>query len=422
MPSQLFISIPLDIVDVRALHSDLTKAGELILTVESTLESTTCRNCGRTITERHGSDKSRLLRHLPVLGRPVYLRIHPKRFRCPFCDDYPTTTPQLDWYDPNALHTKAYERHLMVQRVNSTVQDVVAKEDVSYDALLGILDRWIAKSVDWDAITPFDTLGIDEIALLKGHRDFVAVLSSKTAAGDLQLLAVLPDRTKPTLVEWLQTIPATIRLGITTVCSDMWEGYISAVEEALPHATLVIDRFHVARHYCGCVDRLCKQELRRLKKELPKEAYDNLKRTLWPFGKRADDLLEQEQERLDMLLSYSPQLEKAYTLREQLTILFETACSKADSLRRLRLCRQRVERSGLTCFDGFLALLDRWQDLIANYFIAHQTSGFVEGLNNKLKVLKRRCYGLRNVGRLFQRLWLDLDGYRRFSPWQHVHH
>jgi len=65
-------------------------------------------------------------------------------------------------------------------------------------------------------------------------------------------------------------------------------------------------------------------------------------------------------------------------------------------------------------------LLDTWQDLIVNYFINHQSSGFVEGLNNKLKVLKRRCYGLRNVVRLFQRLTLDLEGYRRFSPWRDI--
>ncbi|MFL5801741.1 MAG: transposase [Roseiflexaceae bacterium] len=58
--------------------------------------------------------------------------------------------------------------------------------------------------------------------------------------------------------------------------------------------------------------------------------------------------------------------------------------------------------------------------LIANYFINRQSSGFVEGLNNKIKVLKRRCYGLRNVVRLFQRLTLDLEGYRRFSPWRGV--
>src|SRR6266487_2780684 len=196
MPKPPFISIPLDIPDLRVLQTDLTQANEFILTVESTLTSTSCRRCGRTITEPHGTDQPRLLRHLPILGRPVYLRIRPKRFRCPFCDDHPTTTQQLDWYDPNALHTKAYERHLIVQMINSTLTDVTEKEDVSYDALLGILDRTIASAVEWERLEAFTTIGIDEIALLKGQRDFVAVISALTEGGDLHVLAVLPDRLK----------------------------------------------------------------------------------------------------------------------------------------------------------------------------------------------------------------------------------
>src|SRR5215211_6761838 len=215
MPKHSLISIPLDIPDVRVLQTELTNDGELILTVESTLSSTSCRRCGRTITERHGVDEPRLLRHLPILGRVVYLRIQPKRFRCPWCDDHPTTTQTLDWYDPNALHTKAYERHLIVQLVNSTLTDVEAKEDVTSDAVLGILDRWIAKHVDWDALPPFATIGIDEIALLKGHRDFVAIISAQTIQGELYVLAVLPDRLKTTVVAWLKTIPSAIRSQIT---------------------------------------------------------------------------------------------------------------------------------------------------------------------------------------------------------------
>src|SRR6266511_4259318 len=255
MPQQPFISIPLDIPDLRVLQTDLTKAGEFILTVESTLESTTCRHCGRTITEQYGTDQARLLRHLPILGRPVYLRIRPKRFRCPFCDEHPTTTQTLDWYDPKALHTLAYERHLILQLIGSTLTDVEAKEDVTYDALLGILDRWIATTVDWDVLESFATLGIDEIALLKGHRDFVAVISAQSEDGELHLLAVLSDRLKATVVAWLESIPQAIRERITTVCTDIWEGYITAVQEALPDATLVIDRFHVARHYRDGVDK-----------------------------------------------------------------------------------------------------------------------------------------------------------------------
>ena len=412
------ISIPLDIPDVRVLQTELTKHGELILTVASTITSTPCRRCGRTLTESHGVDEPRLLRHLPILGRVVYLRIRPKRFRCPWCDDHPTTTQRLDWYDPNALHTHAYERLLILQLVNSTLTDVEAKEDVTYDALLGILDRWIATTVDWDALPPFMTMGIDEIALLKGHRDFVAVISARTEAGELYLLAVLPDRLKATIVVWLKSIPAARRAQITTVCTDMWEGYRTAVADVLPNAAIVIDRFHVAQHYREAVDQLRKQEVRRLKKELPKATADDLKHTLWPFRKRSTDVDAAEQVRLDALLAYSPALRQAYTLREELTTVFDTARSKADGLRRIRYWRQRVEKSGLACFDGFLKLLDTWLDGITNYFINHQTSGFVEGLNNKLKVLKRRCYGMRNVGRLFQRLTLDLEGYRRFSPWR----
>jgi transposase len=418
MPKHSLISIPLDIPDVRVLQTELTKGGELILTVESTLTTTTCRRCGRTLTELHGVDDPRLLRHLPILGRVVYLRIRPKRFRCPVCDDHPTTTQRLDWYDPNALHTYAYERLLIVQLINSTLTDVEAKEDVTYDALLGILDRWIATTVDWAALPPFATIGIDEIALLKGHRDFVAVISARTPDGELYLLAVLPDRRKATIVAWLKTIPVAIRAQITTVCTDMWEGYSTAVAEVLPAAVIVIDRFHVAQHYRDAVDHLRKQELRRLKKELPKAAADTLKHTLWPFRKRSTDLDAADQARLETLLAYSPALQQAYTLREELTTIFDTARSKADGLRRMRYWHQRVEKSGLACFDGFLKLLDTWRDGITNYFIDHQTSSFVEGLNNKLKVLKRRCYGLRDVGRLFQRLTLDLEGYRRFSPWR----
>lgn len=422
MPKQPFISIPLDIPDVRVLQTDLTQADEFILTVESTLESTTCRRCGRTITEPHGEDRPRLLRHLPILGRVVYLRIRPKRFRCPFCDDHPTTTQELDWYDPNALHTKAYERHLIVQLVNSTVTDVVAKEDVTYDALLGILDRYLATTIDWSALEPFTVLGIDEIALRKGHRDFVAVLTAKTITNRLHVLAILPDRLKATVVAWLQTIPEEHRRRIHTVCTDMWEGYVSAVQDVLPAATLVIDRFHVARHYRDGVDQLRKQELRRLRATLPDEQQDELKHILWPSRKHPADLDDEERAQLERFLVHSPALRQAITLREELTTIFDTARSKADGLRRIGFWRQRVTKSELSCFDGFLKLLDSWLELIANYFIDHQTSAFVEGLNNKLKVLKRRCYGLCNVGRLFQRLTLDLDGYRRFSPWQAVTH
>jgi transposase len=417
MPEQPTIQIPLDLPDVRVLRTELTHDRELVIEVESTLKSTTCRRCGKTIDTFYGYDRPIQLRHLPSFGLVVYIQLRPKRFRCPFCDDHPTTTQRLSWYEPKALHTKAYEHFLLLQLINSTIADVCQKENITPDAVQTIIDRWVASELDWETLPGFDTIGIDEISLKKGHRSFVAIVTARCPNGNLHLLAVLPDRTKHTVQTWLASIPSEIRRQIKSVCCDMWEAYVAAVQAVLPHAQIVIDRFHVAQHYRECADRVRKQELKRLRQELPKEEAETLKKTLWPFRKHRADLEPDEHERLDRLFAYSPTLKQAYERREELSTIFNTARSKAVGVRRIKAWCRTVEANGLTCFEPFLKLLDSWLDLIANYFRQRQNSGFVEGLNNKLKVLKRRCFGIYNLGHLFQRITLDLNGYRRFSPW-----
>ena len=79
------LSIPLDIPDVRVLEIKTNKKGDYIITVESTLESAACRQCGREISQFHSRDRAITLRHLPILGHQVYLRLQPKRYECPYC-------------------------------------------------------------------------------------------------------------------------------------------------------------------------------------------------------------------------------------------------------------------------------------------------------------------------------------------------
>jgi transposase len=227
------------------------------------------------------------------------------------------------------VHTIAYEQHLLMQLVNSTIEDVCQKEETSPDALLGTIERWIAAEIEWTRVPPFSMVGIDEIALKKGHRDFVVIVRARLPSERLVVLAVLPTRTKATLLSWLTALPPQIRHQIRTVCTDLWEASISAVREALPHACMVIDRFHVAKHYRECADTLRKQELKRLRKELSKEEAEQLKDTLWPFRQRWEELEPSEQERLTHFFAHSPSLQQAYELRETLTTIFDTARSKA---------------------------------------------------------------------------------------------
>ncbi len=153
-----------------------------------------------------------------------------------------------------------------------------------------------------------------------------------------------------------------------------------------------------------------------MKEELSEEEFEPLKGLLWTFRSNWADLDEAERAKLDPLFERSPDLKLAHGLREVLREIFETAPDKAEATELLGGWSDIVVQTGLRCFDTFLNTLKSRMDEITNYFVARQSSGFVEGLNNKLKVLKRRCFGILDPERLFQQIHLDLEGFRLFRP------
>lgn len=407
------IQIPLDLPDVRILEvSQLSPQGWLIR-VESTLEGSTCRKCGRAIDSFQGYDAPIRLRHLPLFEVPVWIEIRPKRYRCPHCEGGPTTTQSTTWYYRRSPNTKAYEQWLLRILVNTTVSDVSRKLNLSEASVTGVLDRWIETAVNWTELDSIRVLGIDEIALKRGHRDYVVIVTHQTSTG-VSILGVLPDRKRETVEQFLSSIPPHLKATIERVCCDMYVGYTNAVRAQLPQAKVVVDRFHVAQNYRACADTVRKQELKRLKQELPEAEYALLKGTMWAFRKRYRELQWDDKVKLNRLFVHSPAIEQAYTLSEQLTKIFETEHTKETGTVAIQAWAERVRRREVKAFDSFLTTLDHWLDEITNYFIERQTSGFVEGFNNRIKVLKRRCFGIFDVKHLFQRLTLDLQGYVRF--------
>ena len=112
------------------------------------------------------------------------------------CLHQPTTTQQAEWYEQRSPHTKAYERHLLKQLIGSTIADVSLKEKVGYDAVVGVLRRQVDTEVNWDEITNLGAVGIDEIAMRKGRKNYAAVITARQDDGEVVILAVLPDRKK----------------------------------------------------------------------------------------------------------------------------------------------------------------------------------------------------------------------------------
>ncbi len=299
--------------------------------------------------------------------------------------------------------------------VNSTVVDVSIKEGIGYEAVRGIIDRYIAKGVDWKTINNLKVIGIDEISLKKGHQDFVTIVTGRIGE-ETVILGVLADRKKETVKEFLMSIPKKLRQQVRFVCSDMYAGFIHAAKEVFgKKVRIVVDRFHLAKLYGKGLDELRKKELERLRKTLSKEQYKELEGVMWLLRKRPDDLTSKDQETLDQLFQYSPLLQQAYQLKNKLTALLDSDLDRRRGKQRITGWMNRVKKSSVRCFDTFLKTLETYKNEVANYFLNRLTSGFVEGLNNKIKVIKRRCYGLKNIGHLFQHLYLDLCGYALYA-------
>ena len=161
--------LDLELPDVEVLRSFRDNKGNYIIELQSTKKTGICRKCGREIRHFRGYDEWITIRHLPILGREVYLKIRPRRYQCLECDDEPTTTEQFSWRSPGKSYTKAYRDHVLRCLINSSIEDVCLKEQLGEKQVEAMLSESFFGENPLNHISYIGTLGLDEIALKKGH-------------------------------------------------------------------------------------------------------------------------------------------------------------------------------------------------------------------------------------------------------------
>jgi transposase len=385
------------------------------LVVKSTCEDLPCRICGQP-TKGHGLGRMLHLRHLSILGKETYIEITPRRGRCDNCDDNPTTTERLEWYELNSKMTKPYEQHLLFELINSTVADVSRKEGIDYHCVDNLITRYIEEEIDFSKIKALSVLGLDEISLKKGYRDFVTLITYRVNE-KVHILGIVDGREKAEIKVFLDKIPTRLRKTVQAICCDLYDGYMNACKEVFKNKVPVVaDRFHVRKLYRKSLITMRKSELKRLKSELNTTEYTDLKKSIAILRKQKDYFTENEKQEVEKLFALSPKLKQAYQFSRELSGLFDSHITPEEAKGKMVEWIEAVTQSELNCFNPFIKALIKYQEQICNYFIGRNTSGFVEGFNNKVKVLKRRCYGLSNITKLFQRLILDTLGMERFAP------
>lgn len=345
-----------------------------------------CTHCGSLSTKVH-QEEHRCIRHLDVWGKKTFLHFLSRRFKCEDCGR--TFTEELPFVDSHRRQSTAFEMHVYQACLGGNCKAVAVREGLSHSTVKEIFNRLAALKKSSSVVDTTRVLGIDEISLKKRHKQFVLVISDITRKC---ILAVLPDREKKTLENWIETLSPRRRKAIRFVSIDMWRPYYQAARSKLPHAKVVVDRFHVMKQLNSRLTQLRTNYQRQCSPEIQKV----LKGSRWILVRNRSELSSEQEDQLDKILDSCPDLRTLYLLKEEFRTIFEKTKCREKAARFLDAWILKAERTGNKYLAKFVATLRNWRNQILNYFMERITNGFVEGINNALRVTIRVAFGYRN--------------------------
>jgi transposase len=393
-----FIEALIQIPEVSVTGYQIQSQAVLIF-VEVQVRVGQCAKCG-AITRAIHQYIDRKVRHLPVAGKPCYLIFQAYQFLCRPCRH--TWVGPLDFVSPNQLYTKAYEHYVVEQCREHSWQRVSILEQLGYDAVEGIYTRVLQHQLATREGVEVRVLGIDEIAQHKGHRDFVCVLSDIERG---KVIEVLRSRTKAALEAYFDGLLPRQRAAIEVVSIDMWAAYADVARTKVPQAAIVVDRFHVMKNLQEKV-----QDARRTAQhQLPKTTRDELKGLRWLLVRNYTDLNAQDRQKLQRAFEIWPELATLHALKEAFRGFYERK-NRRTALRALETWIAKVQQTGHKALLKFVDTVRHWEQEILTYFDERITNGFVEGTNNKIKLIKRRAFGFRNFENFRYRILHECGG------------
>jgi transposase len=346
-----------------------------------------CSGCGQPgpvydrLEERH-------FEFVPVWGILVFLAYRMRRVGCTRCG---VTVEMVPWCDGKNQLTTTYRWFLATWARRLSWSEVASIYRTSWDSVFRAVGHAVAWGLAHRDLGGVTALGIDEVAWSRGHKYLTLVYDIGSDAR--RLLAVAEERTEASLRSCLDGLGETTCQGVRHVCSDMWKPYLNVIAERLGGAVHVLDRFHVMQKFGKALDEIRAEEAKRLKRD----GYEPvLKRSRWCFLKRPGNLTDKQTVTLSELLKYNLRTVRAYLLREEFQRLWEYK-SAAWAGKFLGEWSGRVMRSRLEPMKEVARTIRSHRPLILNWFRARGevSSGAVEGLNNKVKLVTRKSYGFR---------------------------
>lgn len=365
----------------------VVKERELAVYCESKLAQSHCPCC---LQKCHFVKQTyeRKVKDLSISGKEVWLYITSRQYVCKDCNRH--FYEQFSFVAPNESVTKRYGERLYDLCQGIELQCVVVRENLCWQTVNRIFQKHARKQVNQgQAFEKVSRIGIDEIALKKGHNDYVAVVVDLDTG---QVLDLLEDRTKQSLLCYFQAKGAAFCAQIKLFCSDMWEGYLNTAKEVFPNAVLVVDRFHFFARLQKALDA-CRRYLRRKYSKA-----DELKQIKWMLLKNPSSLTASQKQQLDTLFT-KPEyglLKATYQAKNTFRAILESDLSRQNAEAQIQGWLTQLAETTNRFLTDFINFYTTWKSYILNYFQGRYTTGLIEGINNKIKSIKRRAFGFSN--------------------------
>jgi transposase len=351
-----------------------------------------CSQCQRLVP---GYDRlqERQWQHVPLWGIPTYFCYAPRRVECP---EHGIVVEAIPWSEGKRPFTRAMMGFLARWARRLSWKETAQVFQTSWEAVYRSVEWFVGWGLAQRKLENVRSLGIDELHWRRGKRadNFITVLY-QLDHGCRRLLWVGRRRTQATLKRGLQALGPEVVKGLRFVASDMWKPYLQVIAQQVQQAVHVLDRFHITLHLNQAVDEVRRAESTRLR-AAGKARAQRLKHMRWQLLRRGGSVRGRVRQKLFRVWLSKLATGRAWELKETFDHFWKYK-SVLWAQGFLDYWCTRAVRSRLEPMKKVARMLRAHEELILNWFRAKGeiSSGAVEGLNNKGRVVTRRSYGFR---------------------------
>ena len=332
--------------------------------------------------------RERQTRDLPNGSMRVYLRFEIRRVYCRRCQA--VKREALPFLADNPFYTKRFAWYVGRRCRSSSIKEVAEELLLDWETVKELEKQYMHAQLDRAGLPGPKAIGIDEISIRKGHTYRIVV-------SDLHRHRPIwfggKDRSEASMDEFYQFLGKKKVKGIRLAVMDMWKAFRNSTQRHAPHAAILFDKFHVLRHLGDALDKVRKTEYARLEGKHRRF----IKGNKYALLSHPQNLTGSARKNLKLLLAANKRLNTAYVLKESFAQLWDYN-SEAWARKFFDNWRAQLKWQRLKPYEAFAAMIERHWDGLAAYCQPENkvSLGFVEGLNNKIRVIQRRAYGLRD--------------------------